>query len=800
MKNLIIATSVVILFIVRPAEAQQSVLDVDMIMQDYRSWVGAWPSNAHWTDRGDFYYFSWNPGGAFAADSLFRVPRGGGEPVQVGPDERRTLPPRFSGWQHGSHSYDRDFRRRAFTRDGDVYLYDIRRDELARLTNTRGGIGNVRFSADNRALIFIMGGNLYRMEIGSPALRQITDIRSGSERTERKPSDQRQFLIDQQLELFDYIREQKERRELREAARDQERDVRRHEEPYTFYRGSENVQQLQIDPGERFVTFRLDKSPAGEHQTQVHTYVTEDGYADNLNARAKVGSPQTTFEFRIIDLQRDTVLTVNLHQIEGAYDVPAYLREQGVEVDSAKSKRELMPFGPYWSSDGAHAVMVITAHDNKDRWIVRLDPEDGSLSVLDRQTDNAWIGGPGIGGRFSPGTTGWLPDNRRFWFQSEATGSSHLYTVDVPTGAVTQLISGGFEVFSPQVSKDGRHFYFSSSEVSPYERHYYRMPVDGGAREMLTTLTGNNNVDLHPSETLMGMIYSYSNRPPEVYLQGIGRRSEPRRITGSPTDAWLAYDWRDPEIIEIPASDGTGVPARIYRPENPNGAAVLFVHGAGYLQNVHRWWSQYFREYMFHNMLTDMGYVVLDLDFRASAGYGRDWRTAIYRHMGGRDLQDYVDASRWLTAQYQIPAERIGIYGGSYGGFITLMALFTEPDYFGAGAALRSVTDWAHYNHGYTSNILNTPALDSLSYARSSPINFAEGLRAPLLITHGVVDVNVQIQDVMRLAQRLIELRKENWELAVYPVEDHGFTEPASWADQYRRILKLFEQNLPPSP
>ena len=122
------------------------------------------------------------------------------------------------------------------------------------------------------------------------------------------------------------------------------------------------------------------------------------------------------------------------------------------------------------------------------------------------------------------------------------------------------------------------------------------------------------------------------------------------------------------------------------------------------------------------------------------------------------------------------------------------MALFTEPEHFGAGAALRSVTDWAHYNHSYTSNILNTPAEDSLAYARSSPIYFAEGLEDPLLIAHGMVDTNVHFQDVVRLAQRLIELGKEDWEMAVYPVENHGFTAPASWTDEYRRILELIEE------
>jgi dipeptidyl aminopeptidase/acylaminoacyl peptidase len=161
--------------------------------------------------------------------------------------------------------------------------------------------------------------------------------------------------------------------------------------------------------------------------------------------------------------------------------------------------------------------------------------------------------------------------------------------------------------------------------------------------------------------------------------------------------------------------------------------------------------------------------------------------------MGGRDLQDQVDASRWLRTTRQIDPERVGIYGGSYGGFITLMALFTEPKEFGAGAGLRSVTDWAHYNHGYTGEILNLPQNDSVAYRRSSPIYFAEGLEDPLLIAHGMIDTNVHFQDVVRLAERLIELGKEDWEMAVYPAEDHGFVRPDSWTDEYTRILKLFE-------
>jgi dipeptidyl aminopeptidase/acylaminoacyl peptidase len=208
------------------------------------------------------------------------------------------------------------------------------------------------------------------------------------------------------------------------------------------------------------------------------------------------------------------------------------------------------------------------------------------------------------------------------------------------------------------------------------------------------------------------------------------------------------------------------------------------------------WSSSYPREYMFNQFLASKGYVVLDMDYRGSAGYGRDWRTAIYRHMGGRDLQDEVDGSVYLQKKFGIPPERVGMYGGSYGGFMTLMALFTEPKHFGAGAALRSVTDWADYNHGYTARILNQPQDDSVAYRQSSPIFFAEGLEDPLLMAHGMVDTNVHFQDIVRLTQRLIELGKKNWQLAVYPVESHGFVRPSSWTDEYSRIFHLFETTI----
>ena len=434
------------------------------------------------------------------------------------------------------------------------------------------------------------------------------------------------------------------------------------------------------------------------------------------------------------------------------------------------------------------------------------DPANPKGRVIVTMHDDAWLRG------FETPAPAWLGDNQTIYYASEATGFMHLYEVAFDGGAPRPVTSGKWEVDSVTLNSNKKYYYLTTSEESPFERHLYRASVAGGTRTKVTATSGDHEAVPSPDGAVIADVYSYTNKPPELYLRHPERSEGSRetrpfavsaaqgdvgkRVTTSPAPEFANYAWLDVPIVRVPARDGVQVPARIYKPANPSGKAVIFVHGAGYLQNVHRWWSSYSREYMFHHLLMSRGYTVLDVDYRGSRGYGRDWRTAIYRHMGGKDLDDQIDAARWLVSAHGIDPKRIGVYGGSYGGFITLMAMFTQPDVFAAGAALRPVTDWAHYNNGYTSSILNFPQGDAEAYRQSSPIYFADGLKGRLLICHGMVDTNVHFQDSVRLAQKLIELRKPNWELAVFPVENHGFVEPASWADEYKRIYKLFEETL----
>ena len=759
------------------------------IMQGY-DWIGSSPQGVFWSEDSKSLYFQWNPTDA-PSDSLYEYPIEGGEIEKLSRSERLALPSRG-----GEYTQDRSWK--VFSKNGDISLMSLEDGSIRPITKTMDREFNPRFSIDEGSIFYLQNNNVFQWDIEEGWTEQLTDFRPGKAPPKRGLSggEQREWVQQEELDLIRILQSRKEERELREEVREEEKVER----PYRFYYGSKSMQELQVSPDGQYVTFRLRTPAKGAEYTAVPAYIRESGYTDDLRARPKVGSPQDSYEFGIYGRAKDTVYWVDTESIPGIHDRPAYLAEYQEEADTSQGPlREVMIMGPIWSKDSRHAVVVVRSLDFKDRWIMKLDPNTGQLRNLDRQHDEAWIDGPGISRWMgSRGDIGWMPDQRRVWFQSEETGYSHLYAVDVITGEKEALTSGEFEVFDPQLSRDQKHFYFTSSEGDFGQRHFYQMSVKGGKRKQITSLSGNNRVFLSPDENQLAILHSTSTRPWELYLQPNKAKASAKRLTNSQSEAFNAYSWREPEFITFPASDGADVHARLYRPDaaETSGPAVIFVHGAGYLQNAHKWWSNYYREYMFHNLLVDQGYTVLDIDYRGSAGYGRDCRTGIYRYMGGKDLSDHIDGAKLLAEKYNVDPDRIGIYGGSYGGFITLMALFTESGVFKAGAALRPVTDWAHYNHNYTASILNEPQNDSIAYVRSSPIYHAEGLQDALLICHGMIDTNVHFQDVVRLAQRLIELGKDSWEVAMFPMEGHGFREASSWADEYRRIFELFEREL----
>jgi dipeptidyl aminopeptidase/acylaminoacyl peptidase len=811
-----------------PSSPTRGWLTVDTIMRDPK-WMGTSPSRPFWSEDGENIYFNWRQKGD-EGDSLYVVGAKGGTPRRVSTEEQRNLPGRFG-------SYNKDRTKKLYAKGGDIFLLDIRGKKELQLTSTSTPESNPRFTFDEQKIVFERQGNLFIRDLRSSAEVQLTNLQAaggvsqgggggftqggrgfsqealGGTRDAAR-TDLQRYLEKEQLQLFEVLRERKSEREAQRKFQEA-LDLKR-PKPYSL--GQRNASSFVLSPNERYVTFTLTQLPTDAKRTIVPSYVTESGFTEDLPGRTKVGEPLSVSEFYLYDTVLDSVMQVKLDDIPGimaaraasdtgrprfrarpSEDNPGgmFMRGGG---DSTRSRLRprTVSFSPVnWSDDGKHAFVQLFSQDNKDRWIVMLDVEKAKFTTtVEHQRDSTWLGGPGVRGFGFGSTVGWLPDSRRIYFQSEEDGWSHLYTVTIDGKIKVQLTKGKFEIYSPRISKDKKRWYFSSNEVHFGEHHLYSMPLEGGERTRTTSMEGGNEATLSPNEDRIALLYSFSNKPPELFLMDNKPGAKVVQVTSSASEEFRSYDWRAPELLTFKARDGANVPARIYKPGHANGAAVIFVHGAGYLQNAHKWWSDYFHEYMFNNLLVDKGYTVLDMDYRASAGLGRDWRTAIYRHMGGQDLDDNVDGAKWLAENYGVDPKRIGLYGGSYGGFITLMAMFTTPDVFAAGAALRPVTDWAHYNQSYTSDILNLPQDDTLAFHRSSPIYFAAGLKGALLICHGIVDENVQFQDAVRLVQRLIELKKDNWELAVFPVEDHGFREPTSWMNEYKRILRLFDTNL----
>jgi dipeptidyl aminopeptidase/acylaminoacyl peptidase len=776
-------TAALILAAVLPATAQARQqpasfeLTVANIMRGPEH-VGEPPAAIRWTDDSRWVYFRWKEGGRTWSEpaGLYRVAATGGAPVRLSDAAADSVGPLLAPGELSP-----DERSRIVAYQGDLYLIERRDLKVRRLTETREAESSPVFGADGRTVYFLRDNNLFALSLSDGSLRQLTDLRHGNPPREKTAEGQRKNLEEQQLELFEHVRLRSERRGEREAQR-KAREAAALQPIYL--QQDERVMGLAVDRGGRFAVLRTGKPARDSRQTMVPDWVTESGYTEPLNVRSKVGDAQLEGRMALVTLATGAVTWLDL--------VP-----QAVRSDTTRRYAGLLASTNFrgWNRDGSKGLITALSYDFKDRWLYVLDAATGALTRVAHDRDDAWIAGPCL-----DACAGWLPDGKGIYFTSERDGYNHLYTVGADGSGLRQLTSGEWEIDGVELAPARDRFYLTTNEGSPFEQHFYQMGLDGSRRTRITSREGGHNVTISPDGKRIANVYSYANRPPELFLMENKPGAQMRQVTTSTTEEWRGFGWIAPEIVQFTARDGVKVPARIYRPSDlgaqPNGAAVVFVHGAGYLHNVHNWWSTYYREYMFHHLLAQRGYVVLDIDYRGSAGYGRDWRTAIYRHMGGLDLTDQVDGVKYLTANEGVEPGRVGIYGGSYGGFITLMALFTEQESFGAGAALRSVTDWAHYNHGYTGRILNLPQDDDEAYRRSSPIYHADGLRAPLLIAHGMVDTNVHFSDVVRLAQRLIELGKTDWEMAVYPVEDHGFVEPSSWTDEYRRILELFERHI----
>ncbi|KGJ87406.1 S9 family peptidase [Colwellia psychrerythraea] len=776
-------------------------ITLEQVMAD-PDWFGRAPESWYWGDDSNTVYYQQKQLGNPLRD-LYAVDLSkGNNTIPVALANKHKVAD-----QNGRLNQARSHK--VYTFNGDVFVKTLATNVVKQLTFTSNHERNALFLT-NGDIAYQVSNVFYAHNMQTGQIKELASLKMVD-----KPAgvtEPKSYLAKEQHKLIDYIALGHRNSKLKQTKKQRLAAENTVINDSNFYFGKGNkVAHASLSPAGDKLLVSITSAKSSRDKTDIMpNYITKDGIIAAEKVRARVANNREYQEqLFIIDLatgSKEVLIYDNLPSFDtdvlASVKTENYARE-GKTYKSEKKARNIHVLQMYnpikWSVDGQHLALMLEAWDNKTRWLTTVDFAKSELVTQHKLHDDAWI-------NWSFNEFGWLAPNgttstaASLYYLSEESGYSHLYHKNLNAKAV-KLTSGKFEVSNVTAMQDNQRFIFKANKKHPGIYEIYQVDM---AKKItaLTDLGGKNAYSISPDESKLLIEHSTVTMPPELYVQALVATDEAKRITHTVSEQFLAMPWASPTVIAIPSSNQkTPIYSKVYLPKNydktsTKNRAVMFTHGAGYLQNSHLGWSGYFREYMFHSMLVQQGYVVIDMDYRASAGYGRDWRTAIYRHMGKVEVEDMRDGVNWLVENANVDAKRVGTYGGSYGGFLTLMSLFTDPDLFASGAAIRLVSDWAYYNHGYTSNILNTPADDAIAYERSSPIYFAEGLSKPLLINAPMVDDNVFFEDTVRLVQRLIELEKQDFETAIYPVEPHGFVQPSSWLDEYRRIYKLFENTL----
>lgn len=784
-----------------PADTGSANITLEQAMAD-PDWIGNQAERAFWASDSSTIIYAQKEQGSIIRD-LFSQKITSQNAAQVALSQLHTV-----GARNAVYSKDKTLQ--AYIFEGNLFVKNVQSGAVEQITQTSARESNPQF-LNNGTLVYRQGNVFFNIDLVSGLTTEIANLKLAD-----KPKgieEPTTYIAKEQHKLIEYIALQQKNKKQRQARQEQINKLNSSIGNSVFYLGKGNsITDMQLSPnGDALIVVVQKQRDWRDEGDIMPNYIADDARIKAQKVRRRVADekPETS-EVVYINLADKSQNTLPFDTLPGFdEDVLASVKQENYTRDGKTyhSKKQLrsinliMDWGwdqspIVWNDDGSQVAIMLEAWDNKDRWLASVDFKNNKLVSQHRLHDDAWI-------NYAFNDFGWLHNSNTLYYLSEESGYSQLYKKPL-NGRAKALTKGQFEVSNLTLTDDNSAIYYKANVEHPGLYEIYRVNPKTAKSEQVTDLNAMTDYTLSPDQTKLLLRHSTITMPTELYVADAKANTQATRLTHTVSDEFLAKKLTAPKIVAVPSSH-TDAPiyAKVYYPADyvkgeigKKRKAVIFNHGAGYLQNSHMGWSPYFREFMFHSLLADEGYIVMDMDYRASKGYGRDWRTAIYRQMGTPETQDLEDGVKWLTQNANVDSQAVGTYGGSYGGFMTFMALFTAPDLFQSGAALRPVADWAHYNGPYTSNILNHPDVDPIAYERSSPIYFAQGLKNRLLINAPMVDDNVFFQGVVRLVQRLIELEKQDFETAIFPVEPHGFVQPSSWLDEYRRIHKLFKETL----
>jgi len=500
------------------------------------------------------------------------------------------------------------------------------------------------------------------------------------------------------------------------------------------------------------------------------------------------------------------------------YRVSEYVRGQVYAVRAVAGEKPVAigapgEYGGLAWLDAGHLVFDRQSNEYKTYTIYVADAETGSAHAVDEEKEEKFWSIPDWGiANAQPLPS---PDGKWIAFLTDRDGWDHIYVMPAAGGNAVQITRGKFEAWRPVWSHDGTRIAFDANEPDHLGDRRIGIARIGGdpahaAITYITTGTGTN-IDPQWSPDDSHVVYQHTDtrNSADLYTIATNRSgAKPARLSDSMPAGIDKSQFVEPQFVKFPSADGQMVPGWLFVPRNLDRTTkhpvIIWVHGDGVNQNYDGWHVQrnYAVYYSFHQYLLQKGYVVFAPDYRGSIGYGRDWRTGVYMDVGGKDAKDAWMAANYLKTLPYVDSDRIGIWGLSYGGFFTLIAMTDQPKLFRAGVDVAGVVDYImYYNdpyHGdWTASRIGTPERNPQIYANASPISHIDRLERPLLVLHGTADVNVPFLESVWLMDEALKKNKGDLvSFMIYPGEFHYFTRRHVLLDAWHRVDDFFDATL----
>jgi len=462
-----------------------------------------------------------------------------------------------------------------------------------------------------------------------------------------------------------------------------------------------------------------------------------------------------------------------------------------IAMDTGEETDQYIPRIKWTRDPGVLGMMRMNRLQNRLE-ILHASAASGRSRVVYREENKTYISEP------TDHTITYLPDNKHFILVSERDGYFHFYLYDFVSGIIRPITSGPFDT-DEFVGYDEKKevLYYTSYEVSALERHLYSIHIDGKGKKRLSKKKGTHHADFSDSFDYYIHTHSSANSPPVITLhQRDGSLIRVLEDNEALKRKMKQYGFAETGFLTLHTASGQELNAWMIRPNDFDPAKeyplFIYVYGGPESQNVIDAWG---RRTPWFQMLVQQGYIVACVDNRGTNGRGEAFRKATYMKLGKLETIDQVESARWFGSLDYIDENRIGIFGWSYGGFMTSLCMTKGNGLYRMGIAVAPVTSWRYYDTIYTERFMRTPEKNPEGYDNNSPINFAGQLQGKFLLIHGSGDDNVHFQNSMDLSEALVQAGKQ-FEMQFYPNKDHGISGGNTTFHLYKRMTGFILENL----